>query len=175
LLESAVPSIVVTHDRAEAIALGDWLVVMIEGAIRQTGPVRDVFRSPVDAGVAESLGVENILPAEVVGRERGLLTVRVGGVPIECVDSGETGALLACIRAEDVAVTREARLESSARNRIAGTVTAVALEGPVARVEIDCGFPLVAAVTAQSAGDLGLRAGESVCAVVKATSVHLVR
>lgn len=175
LLESGVPSIVVTHDRAEAIALGDWIGVMIDGSIRQTGPVRDVFRRPADPRVAESLGVENILPAEIVSRNAGLLTVAVGPAHLECVDGGENGAALACIRAEDIAVTREVHLESSARNRIAGVLRAVSLEGPLARIEIDCGFLLVAMVTAQSAGELNLQPGERVCAVVKATSVHLLK
>jgi len=174
LLESHVPSIVVTHDRAEAIALGDWIAVMIDGAIRQTGPVRDVFRRPVDPRVAESLGVENILPAEIVARHAGLLTVAVGQCRLECVDGGESGAVLACIRAEDVAVTREGRLDSSARNHVAGMVREASIEGPLARIEIDCGFPLMAVITAQSAAELDLKVGEQVFAVVKATNVHLV-
>jgi molybdate transport system ATP-binding protein len=173
LLESGVPSIVVTHDRAEAIALGDGIAVMIDGTIRQTGPVRDVFRRPADPRVAESLGVENIIQAEIVARHAGLVTVAAGSTRFECVDGGESGAVLACIRAEDVAVTREAHLESSARNRIAGTVREVSIEGPLARIEIDCGFPLVALVTAQSAGELNFRPGEPICAVVKTTAVHL--
>jgi molybdopterin-binding protein len=41
-------------------------------------------------------------------------------------------------------------------------------------VELDCGFPLVAIITAQSAGELGLKIGDALCAVVKTTSVHLV-
>lgn len=173
LLESGIPSVVVTHDRAEAIALGDWIAVMVNGAIRQIGPVREVFRRPADPLVAEALGVENILPAEIVGRGAGLLAVAVGEARLECVDGGESGPVLACIRAEDVAVTREMRRESSARNCIVGTVRGVSLEGPLARIEIDCGFPLVALVTAQSAGELDLRPAERICAVVKATSVHL--
>jgi molybdopterin-binding protein len=40
-------------------------------------------------------------------------------------------------------------------------------------VELDCGFPLVAMVTAQSAGELALREGDNVSAVIKTTSVHL--
>jgi molybdopterin-binding protein len=40
-------------------------------------------------------------------------------------------------------------------------------------VELDCGFPLVAVVTAQSAEDLNLRAEEPVYAILKAASVHL--
>ncbi len=168
-----VPSIVVTHDRAEAIALGDWIAVLIDGAIRQTGPVREVFGRPADRDVAESLGVENILPAQIVGRESGLLTLAIGGAHLQCVDNGESGAGLACVRAEDVAITRDIHQASSARNRIAGAVSAVMVEGPVARVEMDCGFPLVALVTAQSAAELDLKPGDAIGAVVKATSVHL--
>jgi molybdate transport system ATP-binding protein len=181
LLGGGVPSIVVTHDRMEAVALGDWMAVMVDGRIRQTGPVQEVFRRPADLQVAESVGVENVLPAEIAGRERGLLVLRVnspvtgqvGDARIQCVDSGETGPVFACIRAEDVALTHDIAQVSSARNRLTGRVRAVVLEGALARVELDCGFPLVAMVTAQSAGELALREGETVSAVVKATSVHL--
>ncbi len=173
LLSGGVPSIVVTHDRMEAVALGDWMAVVVDGRIRQTGPVREVFRRPADLQVAESVGVENVLAAEVAGRESGLLLLQVGDVQIQCVDSGETGPVFACIRAEDVAITRQMDQVSSARNRLAGRVRSVVPEGALARVEIDCGFPLVALVTAQSAADLALSEGENVTAVVKATSVHL--
>jgi molybdate transport system ATP-binding protein len=172
LRESGVPSIVVTHDRMEAIALGDWIAVIAAGRIRQAGPVQEVFRRPADAAVAESVGVENIVPAEVLSRHTGLLTLKMGGALVDCVDSGETGPGFACIRAEDVALTREPA-PGSARNRLPGTVRAVILEGALARIELDCGFPLVALITAQSATELRLSAGDRVSAVIKATSVHL--
>jgi len=174
LLASGVPSIVVTHDRMEAVALGDWIAVIVDGRIRQTGPVQEVFRRPADFQVAESLGVENVLAAEIVGRDAGLLVLQVGAARIQCVDSGETGPVFACIRAEDVAIARQMDQVSSARNRLAGHVRAVIPEGALARVELDCGFPLVALVTAQSAGELMLQEGETVSAIVKATSVQLV-
>ena len=174
LRENGVPSIVVTHDRMEAVALGDWMAVIADGRIRQAGPVQEVFRRPADAAVAESVGVENVLPAEILFRRNGLLTLRLGTGParVECIDSGEAGPLLACIRAEDVTLAREPHL-SSARNRLAGVVRSVSLEGVLARVELDCGFPVVALVTAQSAADLHLAPGDPISAVVKATSVHL--
>jgi molybdate transport system ATP-binding protein len=50
------PCILVTHDRAEALALGHSMLVMIDGAIRQSGSVAEVFASPIDAAVKESLG-----------------------------------------------------------------------------------------------------------------------
>jgi molybdate transport system ATP-binding protein len=99
LLAGGVPAIVVTHDRMEAVGLGDWMAVMVEGRIRQTGPVREVFRHPAGGAVAESIGVENILPASIAARNSGLVAVDVNGIRLESVDSGESGPLLACIRA----------------------------------------------------------------------------
>jgi molybdate transport system ATP-binding protein len=174
LVQAGVPSIVVTHDRIEAIALADWMAVMVDGRILQSGPVREVFARPATAQVAEAVGVENILPAEIVSRAAGLLHLRVGSAAIECLDDGESGPLLASIRAEDVALTRDAAGASTQRNRLAGVVRAISIEGPLARVEMDCGFPMVALVTAQSAADLNLRPGESLAAIVKTTSVHLI-
>jgi molybdate transport system ATP-binding protein len=173
LIESGVPSIIVTHDRMEAVALGDWIAVIADGRIRQYGPVQEVFRRPADARVAESAGVENVLPARIVAREGGLLTLAVGPAHLQSIDSGEAGPVVACIRAEDVALTRELSPVSSARNRLAGRVTSVAFEGPLARVALDCGFPLVAVITAQSATELQLQPGDAVFAIVKTTSVHV--
>ena len=177
LLDGGVPALVVTHDRMEAVALGDWMAVIVEGRIRQAGPIQEVFRHPADALVAGSVGVENVLPAGIVSREGGLLTVHVGASHLQCVDSGALPSgsvpVFACIRAEDITLTRELPQTSSARNRIPGIVRSVILEGPLARVELDCGFPLVAVITAQSAGELELRTGDALSAVVKATSVHV--
>jgi molybdate transport system ATP-binding protein len=174
LASAGVPSIVVTHDRIEAITLADWMAVMVDGRILQTGPVRDVFARPATAQVAEAVGVENILPAEIVARAGGLLRLRVGNGALECLDGGETGPVLASIRAEDVALTRDTAGVSTQRNRLSGVVSAISIEGPLARVEMECGFPLVALVTAQSAADLNLVPGESLAAVVKTTSVHVI-
>jgi molybdate transport system ATP-binding protein len=173
LLASHVPSIVVTHDRMEAVALGDWIAVMAEGRVRQCGPVHDVFQHPADARVAESVGVENVLPARIAARDGGLLTLETSGAQLQTIDSGEAGPVVACIRAEDVALTREPSPASSMRNRLAGRVASVTLEGPLARVELDCGFPLIAVITAQSARELALKPGDTLCAIVKTTSIHV--
>jgi molybdate transport system ATP-binding protein len=173
LLAGGVSSILVTHDRAEAIALGDWMAVMVEGVVRQAGPVREVFRKPLDAQVAEVVGMENILAADVASRSDRMLVMQVGAAKLECLDTGEPGPLYACIRAEDVTITRDAGEHSSARNRLAAQVESVNLEGALARLELDCGFPLLAVITAQSAAEMGLKPGDRVWAVVKATAIHL--
>ena len=174
LLDGGVPAIVVTHDRMEAVALGDWMAVIVDGRLRQVGPIQDVFRHPADAQVAASVGVENVLAARIVGREGGLVTISVGERQLQCVDAGETEPpLCASIRAEEVALTRNVPGTSSVRNHLPGRVRSVILEGPLARVELDCGFPFVAVITALSAGELELKPGDEVYAILKATSVHL--
>jgi molybdate transport system ATP-binding protein len=172
LKSGGVPSVVVTHDRVEALALGDRLAVMLDGRVRQEGPVQEVFRHPADARIAESVGTENVLPVAVAGREAGLLTVQVGAALLQCVDNAAVPRW-ASIRAEDVAVARAAPEGSSVRNRLAARVESVVLEGALARVDLDCGFPLVAAITAQSAEEMNLKPGDAAYAVVKATAVHL--
>jgi molybdate transport system ATP-binding protein len=172
LLDAAVPSLVVTHDRTEAMVLGDFMAVMVDGRLRQFGPVEEVFRRPADREIAAAVGIENMVAAEVESRANGLIELRAGQARLECVDRGETGGVLALIRAEDIAISREPAA-GSARNHLKGTVAGVEWEGPVARVELDCGLRLVALVTSQSVADLDLHPGQAIHAAVKATAIHL--
>ena len=176
LLESSgVPAVVVTHDRIEALALGDRLAVLVDGAIRQVGPVHEVFSAPVDAEVARVVGTENVFPSRVVDRRDGLAVVRAGSAELVAVDPGGLdGEAYACVRAEDVVLEPAAGHPSSARNHLAGTVAARRDEGPLVRITVECGVRLVALVTRASAERLQLDPGRQVSAVVKAPNVRLV-
>ena len=170
------PTIVVTHDRMEAVALGDSVAILIDGKLRQTGAVEQVFDSPADADVAAAVGVETICPARVVSQDAGLATVAIGPARLVAVDSASARAdVFACIRAESVTIERSpAGNSSSARNHLAARIVSVIPEGPVARVTLDCGFRLTAIVTRQAEEEMRLREGEPVTAVVKATSIRIV-
>ncbi|MEW6581998.1 MAG: helix-turn-helix transcriptional regulator [Actinomycetota bacterium] len=63
----------------------------------------------------------------------------------------------------------------SARNRLAGVVRSVEVDGFLARVEIDVTEParVVAIITREAAEELGLRPGDPAVAVVKATSAMI--
>lgn len=67
--------------------------------------------------------------------------------------------------------------ELSARNRFAGTVRSVEVEGFLARVEIDVTDPsrVVAIITREAVEELGLRPGVGASAIVKSTSVMVER
>jgi molybdopterin-binding protein len=68
------------------------------------------------------------------------------------------------------------RSRLSARNRLAGRVVSVEVDGVMALVEIQVGSDrITAAITRDSVEDLGLLAGQSVFARVKATDVMVER
>jgi molybdate transport system ATP-binding protein len=176
LLErTGIPAIVVTHDRVEAMALGDRMAVLAEGGVRQVGAVHQVFSEPADLVVARVVGTENVAPARLVERRDGLALVEVETARLWAVDPGhlEDGAY-ACIRAEDVVLEPAPTTLTSARNELVGTVRSLAPEGALVRVTLDCGFRLVALVTRASAARLGLAPGTRLAALVKAPAIRLV-
>ena len=64
----------------------------------------------------------------------------------------------------------------STRNRFAGTVTSVEVDGVMALVEIEAGpHRVIAAITRDSVEELGLAEGVEATAMVKATSVMVQR
>jgi molybdate transport system ATP-binding protein len=116
-----------------------------------------------------------VVAGRVIGVTGGLADVSIGSAILKALDPGfSTSEVLVCIRAEDVLLERDPGGASSARNHLASTVVSVQSDGPLARVVVDCGFPLAALVTRQSREELGLDQGTAVTAVVKAPSVHLV-
>jgi tungstate transport system ATP-binding protein len=63
----------------------------------------------------------------------------------------------------------------SARNVFHGRITKITPLGFFQRIQLDCGFPLVAYVTRHSLDDLSLGEGKDVNASFKATAIHVVR
>ena len=62
--QAGITTILVTHDREEAFALGDRLAVMHEGRLLQTDTPERLYHQPQDATVARLLGHPNVLAAD---------------------------------------------------------------------------------------------------------------
>ncbi|HXI14385.1 MAG TPA: ABC transporter ATP-binding protein [Thermoanaerobaculia bacterium] len=58
-------SVYVTHDRDEAMLLGDELVVMRDGSVVQSGTPAHVYRHPVDSFVANFFGDANLVRCDL--------------------------------------------------------------------------------------------------------------
>jgi tungstate transport system ATP-binding protein len=172
-----VTTVVVSHDRSEALALADRVAVLMGGRILQLDETARVFHAPASEEIARFVGVETIVTGRVLGREGGVTLVDVAGRKLEVAAVGEAGELVRLgIRPEDVtlALATETVPLSSARNRLGGTISRVVPTTPGTRVVVDVGFPLVATVTARSVADLGLAEGVAVTAVFKASAAHLI-
>ncbi|MBI4593073.1 MAG: ABC transporter ATP-binding protein [Candidatus Rokubacteria bacterium] len=170
-------TVLVTHDRGEARALADRVAVLIGGRLHQVDETARVFQAPVSEDVARFVGVETIADGEVIAAAGGVSLVDVAGRKVEVGARARPGERVRiCIRPEDItlAPSPEASALTSARNHLAGTVVQVTPSSPQVRVLLDCGFPLVAAVTPRSVDELGLRPGLPITAIFKASAVHLI-
>ena len=176
LTNNRVATVFVTHDRTEALRLGDRLTVLMSGQVRQLGTAAEVFSSPVDSEVAAFVGVETILPGRISQLSAGLASVTVGDNRIEATTELAVGTdVLVCLRPEDVIVSDQAdALPMSARNHLRATVKRVRPAGPYVRLELDAGFTLIAHITKQSLEELAFAPGANAVASFKATAVHLI-
>jgi tungstate transport system ATP-binding protein len=167
--------ILATHDMSQGQRLADRVGVLLNGEIVQTGGWHEVFQAPNNRDVAEFVGVENIVPGIIASNQDRMVTIKVGDRAIEAISDYPAGAVVsACIRPEDITLFLSP-VSSSARNSFVGGITRVVSSGPLSRIEIDCGFPLVALVTKRSTEELNLQKGKKVYATFKATAVHVIR
>ncbi len=175
LKQLAIPSVVVTHDWGEALALGDQMAVIGDGKVLQVGTPQAVFNRPKDAEVARIVGIETALEGRVRESVEGLVAVEVDGVTLHALaEEGVGPDVFVCIRAEDVVLAHGSAGTTSARNQLQGRVVDISSMGALVKVGLDCGFPLSAIVTRSAVEDLHLSRGLPVIASMKAGAVHLV-
>jgi len=166
--------IMATHDMSQGQQLADRIGVLLDGSLVQTGNATDIFHSPRNEEVAHFVGMENIMEGTIIANNEGIATVNIGGNTIQAVSSYPVEKkVYACIRPEDITLALSST-QSTARNSFQAEVTRVATLGPLSRVEINCGFRLIALVTKISAEELNLQAGKEVYAIFKATGVHII-
>ena len=102
--ELGVTALYVTHDQAEAFALGDRVAVMRDGRIVQVGAPDVLWSSPVDEDVARFLGLRNVSGATLVRPEAVTLQSPAdgsagSGVVLSAVRHGPT--VLVAVRLDD--------------------------------------------------------------------------
>lgn len=97
--------IFVTHDQEEALAMSDYIFVMKDGKIQQSGTPVDIYDEPVNKFVADFIGESNI----VTGVMKSDYVVEMYGIPYECVDAGfeKDAKVDVVIRPEDITIKSE--------------------------------------------------------------------
>jgi putative spermidine/putrescine transport system ATP-binding protein len=80
-----ITTVYVTHDQAEAMALGDRIVVMDHGRVAQVGAPREIYLAPATRFVAEFVGTMNRLKGRAANSH---LELKGGRVPWQAPSQG---------------------------------------------------------------------------------------
>ena len=97
-----ITTVYVTHDQEEALAVSQSIAVMQAGKIEQLGRPREIYRRPINLFAARFMGMTNVLPGIVAGREGVHTRVRVGAVELIVADAGarQGEVVTLCLRPE---------------------------------------------------------------------------
>ncbi len=120
-----VTAVTVTHDQTEAFAIADRIAVMNQGRMEQVAAPQEIYGHPATPFVAQFLGLINLLPGSVVGKNRVETQVGI----LDCAEPlPEMGTELTVLLRPEAA-TLVAQSEAQRQNVIAGVSTAVSFRG----------------------------------------------
>jgi molybdate transport system ATP-binding protein len=175
-----VPILYVTHNREEVDAVGERVVAITDGHVRERGLPDAVLDAPRLVELAQAAGFENLLAGRVIGQKAadGILRVALNGdqceleVPLGSVELGQTVEV--AIRAGDILVANEAPRGLSARNILTGVVESVETRGTMVVLRVNAGISFIVHVTLGAARRLEIKEGLNVWLIIKTYSCHVV-
>jgi len=179
--ELRLPILYVTHNREEAISLGERVIVYERGRVVARGEPIEVFGTPITTSVARLTGVENIFAGLIVGKSEtgGTMTIEISDgrgvcrvdVPFGNEAQGEHVTI--AVPSGDILLATEEPRSTSLRNRLRGRISAI--EDKVNRtvVSVRAGVTWNASVTRQAVKELGLSEGKEVWLAFKTHSCYL--
>ncbi|QCO55844.1 ABC transporter ATP-binding protein [Pseudorhodobacter turbinis] len=119
-----IPTLMVTHDQEEALALADKIICMNHGVVVQAGTPEDLYYRPATRFVADFMGVSNLISTDLIRREMPALLSQRPDAPDAQFD--------ACIRPEKIQINADPK--GSATIRSAGFL------GNLTRYKLDSVF-----------------------------------
>jgi multiple sugar transport system ATP-binding protein len=163
----------VTHEQTEALAIGDRIAVINDGALVQVGTPAQLYDQPVDTFVAGFVGAlpMGLVPAQVVvsgtmaGYRIGDRTLPTWTAPPVGFEAGTDRAILLGLRPEDV--HEHPRPE---HGTVTGLVTWMEVTGQYATVTIAVGEQRL---WARFSGRTQVRVGDRVTVGVDAARAHV--
>ena len=119
-----ITAVYVTHDQAEAMALGDRILVMSQGSVEQIGTPRDIYFRPRTGFVADFVGTTNRLRGEA---RDGFVETAGGRIPWTGLSAGVIEVMF---RPESV------RLASEHEAQLRGTISSALFMGDRTRLVV---------------------------------------
>ena len=177
--ELRIPILYVTHDRSEALSLGEHLLVLEAGRAVAEGKPIDVLTQPLKESVANLTGVENLFDVRIVERnpERGTLTCDAGGCRLE-IPYGDwpiDRLLRVGLRSGDILLAVSPPEGLSAQNILPGRIQRIESADYEVSLAVDCGRIFIVTLTRSALETLKLSPERAVWLIFKAHSCHVLR
>jgi molybdate transport system ATP-binding protein len=173
LRQANVPTLLVTHDFAEAALLGDHVGVIDRGRVIQHGSPSQLAAAPASAFVAEFTGAV-ILTGTACPRRNGLTDVQLeGGGTVFALESARGPVALSVYPWEIAIAPADTIPSDSQQNHLAVEVISITAIGNRVRLGLAAPQPLAAEISELAARQLGLKTGTRVTATWKATATRL--
>lgn len=174
LAEADVPTVLVTHDFAEAALIADRLAVIDCGRIIQRGTATELSASPASSFVADFAGAA-VITGSASRRDGGSTAVALDGGGVILSTDVSAGPVGVAIFPWEVTIHSPGTVPAgSAMNHLDVTVSSVTAVGNRVRIGLLSPQPLVAEVTGESVERLGLVPGVAAVATFKATATRLI-
>ncbi|MGI8557172.1 MAG: ABC transporter ATP-binding protein [Solirubrobacteraceae bacterium] len=168
-----VPTVLVTHDFAEAMLLGDQVAVMDGGRVIQQGSASELAAAPATAFVADFTGTVVLTGTARAGPD-GLTVVELdGGGLVSALDQASGPVAVSLYPWEITIGPVDAEPVGSAQNHLAVEIVSVTSVGNRVRLGLAAPQPLVAEISLVAAGDLQPVPGKRVSATWKAAATRL--
>ncbi|WP_428241404.1 molybdenum ABC transporter ATP-binding protein [Gynuella sp.] len=173
----SIPIVYVTHAIEEVARLADHIVLLEQGKVQAAGNITEIL-SRLDFNIRQDEHAAVVLPATIVEQDKrwhlaraefsgGSLWVRGHGLQLN-------QSIRLRVLARDVSIGLQPIDRVSIQNRLPATIMELAVhdDPAVMLLRLDLGgSPLLARLTARSAYELKLEAGQSVWAQIKSVAV----
>lgn len=173
--ELELPMVYISHSMEEILHLTDHLVVINNGRILGAGHFYDVIKEKRVQGVANAMGLENIITATIVDFdvESGHSTAEVKNntLLLPLTDKYSTGdSCYLSIRSSEIAIAKQHIDQISIQNQIKGQIISIVQNASHVAVHVDIGSPLVVDITPKAFSQLSLNQGDEIYCLIKTHS-----
>jgi len=167
-------SIYVTHDRDEAFAMADSIVIMDKGSVVQAGTAQELFKSPKSELVARSLGLKNVMLGTVsaIGEVTTTIGVlHVGGAELSIAVGS---SVLVLIDDRTISVADGTGAGSPPDGAFTGLVESVNFHGGESDLMVRVAEGLIACSIRPEDAGAQFGAGDTMSVTIPANAVRLV-
>jgi molybdate transport system ATP-binding protein len=179
--EMSLPILYVTHNREEAVSLGERVIVFERGSVVARGLPLEVFGTPITSSIARLTGVENIFAGRVIRKSEpdGTMTVEVSDaigscrvdVPFGNQATGES--VTVAVPSGDILLATEEPRSTTLRNRLRGRISGIEERMNRTVVSVESGVTWNASVTPQAVRELSISKGQEIWLAFKTHSCYL--